>query len=206
MMVFDEWNEIAVEELAGRLESLASRLRTGESTIGDTLDGIDHLLDGLPARDDKLTIDQSEDKEEQALSLVKEFAGKVKIVDEYRESALNDSLDSLHCASSLYLAIEEARDLIDGSIELQDALINPDEYGVISRDMVIGFFDDTCNEALEVLARSDSNVLNEHIAGEWLKNIDTQIIGGVEWLLSPRLHLREINGRLVVDARQPQYD
>lgn len=205
-MMSDNWNEMAVEELAGRLESLASRLRTGEYTIGDTLDGIDHLLDGLPARDDKLAINQSEDKEKQVLSLVKKFACNVKTVETYRESALNNSLDSLHCASSLYLAIEEARDMIDGSVELQDALINPDEYGVISRDMVIGFFDDTCNEAIEVLKRSDSNVLNEHIAGEWLKDIDTQIIGGVEWLFSPDLHLREINGKLVVDSSHPQYE
>ena len=204
-MMSDNWNEMAVEELAGRLESLASRLRTGEYTIGDTLDGIDHLLDGLPARDE-LIIDQSEDKEKQVLSLVKRFSSKVKTVETYRESALNNSLDSLHCASSLYLAIEEARDMIDGSVELQDALINPDEYGVISRDMVIGFFDDTCNEAIEVLKRSDSNVLNEHIAGEWLKDIDTQIIGGIEWLFSPDLHLREINGKLIVDGSYPQYE
>lgn len=206
MMVFDEWNEIAVEELAGRLESLASKLRTGEYTIGDTIDGIDHLLDGLPARDDKRSVDQPADKDKQVLSLVRSFAGKVKTVKTYRESAVDGSLDSLRCASGLYLSIEEARDLIDGSVDLQDALINPDDGGVIWRDIIISSFDDTCNEALDVLSRSDSNVLNEHIAGEWLEDIDAQIIGGLEWLLSPHLHLREVNGRLVVDARRPQYE
>lgn len=193
------WDAESTEELSARLDSLSHKLKTGESTVEDTIDGVDHLLDDLPARPD--TGDKRGGAIRRVFILIHQFEGKVNAVKVERGLAANDAEGTLECAACMYCAIEEARDLLVGSRELQDALMNPDEYGVNAREVVVSAFEDTCNDVLEVIAKSDSNVLNDYVAGEWLEEIDGQIIGGVDWLSSPYLTLRDRGGRLVIDSK-----
>lgn len=49
-----------------------------------------------------------------------------------------------------------------------------------------------------MLVRSDSLVLNEYVASQWLDDVNGMIVGGLDSLLSDDPQFRLINGWLVI--------
>ena len=66
------------------------------------------------------------------------------------------------------------------------------------RETFISEMDTIAKETLDLLARSDSLVLNEHVASEWLDSIDGLVVGGLRSLLSDDPQFRVLNGHLVI--------
>lgn len=174
---FDE-----LEELGKRMEGLAAQSRTGELSAADVAEAVGTLLDGLPLL--------------QAAQKTRGWANMVKAVQDARDEAKAETTDPLFNAGRLYSAIEEATEAITTDYDLQDVLINP--VNAADREENVAAFKDLAKEKLDVLVRSDSLVLNEYLASQWLDEIDGMIVGGLDSLLADDLQFRLIKGRLVI--------
>lgn len=171
-----------LEELNERMNGLAVQSRTGELSAADVAEAAGKLLDGLPLL--------------QAAQKTREWASMVKAVRDARDEAKTETTDSLFNAGRLYSAIEDATKAIQEDYDLQDILVNP--VSASEREMFISAMDTIAEETLDLLARSDSLVLNEHVASEWLDSIDGLVVGGLESLLSDDPQFRVLNGHLVI--------
>lgn len=96
----------------------------------------------------------------------------------------------------MYTAIEDATKAITTDHDLQDVLINP--ANAADRESNVSAFQELAKEKLDVLVRSDSLVLNEYVASQWLDDVNGMIVGGLDSLLSDDPQFRLINGRLVI--------
>ena len=68
----------------------------------------------------------------------------------------------------------------------------------MDREENVSAFQELAKEKLDVLVRSDSLVLNEYVASQWLDEVNGMIVGGLDSLLSDDPQFRLINGRLVI--------
>ncbi len=169
-------------ELTERLEGLSNQAKVGELSAADVAEATGHLLDDLALL--------------QAAKRVRDWAALVRPVQEARDEAKQDTTDSLFNAGRLYTAIEDATKAIQSDYELQDILVNP--VTASDRDVFIAAIGDVTRETLDLLARSDSLVLNEHVASEWLDSIDGMIVGGLKSLMAVDPQFRVLNGHLVI--------
>lgn len=169
-------------ELTERLEGLSSQAKVGELSAADVAEATGHLLDDLALL--------------QAAKRVRDWAALVRPVQEARDEAKQDTTDSLFNAGRLCTAIEDATKAIQSDYELQDILVNP--VTASDRDVFIAAIGDVTRETLDLLARSDSLVLNEHVASEWLDSIDGMIVGGLKSLMAVDPQFRVLNGHLVI--------
>lgn len=174
---FDE-----LEELGNRMEGLAAQSRTGELSAADVAEAVGSLLDGLPLL--------------QAAQKTRGWANMVKAVQDARDEAKAETTDPLFNAGRLYSAIDDATKAITTDYDLQDVLVNP--VNTADREEDVAAFKDLAKEKLDVLVRSDSLVLNEYLASEWLDEIDGMIVGGLDSLLADDPQFRLIKGRLVI--------
>lgn len=169
-------------ELTERLEGLSNQAKVGELSAADVAEATGHLLDDLALL--------------QAAKRVRDWAALVRPVQEARDEAKQDTTDSLFNAGRLCAAIEDATKAIQSDYELQDILVNP--VTASDRDVFIAAIGDVTRETLDLLARSDSLVLNEHVASEWLDSIDGMIVGGLKSLMAVDPQFRVLNGHLVI--------
>jgi len=169
-------------ELTERLEGLSNQAKVGELSAADVAEATGHLLDDLALL--------------QAAKRVRDWAALVRPVQEARDEAKQDTTDSLFNAGRLCTAIEDATKAIQSDYELQDILVNP--VTASDRDVFIAAIGDVTRETLDLLARSDSLVLNEHVASEWLDSIDGMIVGGLKSLMAVDPQFRVLNGHLVI--------
>lgn len=169
-------------ELTERLEGLSNQAKVGELSAADVAEATGHLLDDLALL--------------QAAKRVRDWAALVRPVQEARDEAKQDTTDSLFNAGRLFTAIEDATKAIQSDYELQDILVNP--VTASDRDVFIAAIGDVTRETLDLLARSDSLVLNEHVASEWLDSIDGMIVGGLKSLMAVDPQFRVLNGHLVI--------
>lgn len=169
-------------ELTERLEGLSSQAKVGELSAADVAEATGHLLDDLALL--------------QAAKRVRDWAALVRPVQEARDEAKQDTTDSLFNAGRLCTAIENATKAIQSDYELQDILVNP--VTASDRDVFIAAIGDVTRETLDLLVRSDSLVLNEHVASEWLDSIDGMIVGGLKSLMAVDPQFRVLNGHLVI--------
>ena len=178
---FDE-----LEELDKRMSGLAAQSKTGELSTADVAEAVGRLLDGLPLL--------------QAAQKTRGWAVMVKAVQDARDEAKEETTDSLFNAGRLYTAIEDATKAITTDHDLQDVLINP--ANAADRESNVSAFQELAKEKLDVLVRllvrSDSLVLNEYVASQWLDDVNGMIVGGLDSLLSDDPQFRLINGRLVI--------
>ena len=174
---FDE-----LEELDKRMDGLAAQSKTGELSTADVAEAVGRLLDGLPLL--------------QAAQKTRGWAVMVKAVQDARDEAKAETTDSLFNAGRLYTAIEDATKAITTDHDLQDVLINP--ANAVDREENVSAFQELAKEKLDVLVRSDSLVLNEYVASQWLDEVNGLIVGGLDSLLSDDPQFRLINGRLVI--------
>lgn len=174
---FDE-----LEELDKRMDGLAAQSKTGELSTADVAEAVGRLLDGLPLL--------------QAAQKTRGWAVMVKVVQDARDEAKAETTDSLFNAGRLYTAIEDATKAITTDHDLQDVLINP--ANAVDREENVSAFQELAKEKLDVLVRSDSLVLNEYVASQWLDEVNGMIVGGLDSLLSDDPQFRLINGRLVI--------
>lgn len=171
-----------LEELNARMNGLAAQSRTGELSAADVAEAAGKLLDGLPLL--------------QAAQKTREWASMVRAVRDARDEAKTETTDSLFNAGRLYTAIEDATKAILEDYGLQDILVNP--ASASERETFISEMNMVAGETLDLLARSDSLVLNEHVASEWLDSIDGLVVGGLRSLLSDDPQFRVLNGHLVI--------
>lgn len=171
-----------LEELNARMNGLAAQSRTGELSAADVAEAAGKLLDGLPLL--------------QAAQKTREWASMVRAVRDARDEAKTETTDSLFNAGRLYSAIEDATKAIQEDYDLQDVLVNP--VSASERETFIAEMNMVAGETLDLLARSDSLVLNEHVASEWLDSIDGLVVGGLRSLLSDDPQFRVLNGHLVI--------
>lgn len=171
-----------LEELNERMNGLAVQSRTGELSAADVAEATGRLLDGLPLL--------------QAAQKTREWASMVRAVRAARDEAKAETTDSLFNAGRLYTAIEDATKAILEDYGLQDILVNP--ASASERETFISEMNMVAGETLDLLARSDSLVLNEHVASEWLDSIDGLVVGGLRSLLSDDPQFRVLNGHLVI--------
>ena len=95
-----------------------------------------------------------------------------------RDEAKAETTDSLFNAGRLYTAIEDATKAITTDHDLQDVLINP--ANAADRESNVFAFQELAKEKLDVLVRSDSLVLNEYVASQWLDDVNGMIVGGLD--------------------------
>ena len=169
-------------ELTERLEGLSNQAKVGELSAADVAEATGHLLDDLALL--------------QAAKRVRDWAALVRPVQEARDEAKQDTTDSLFNAGRLCTAIEDAPKAIQSDYELQNILVNP--VTASDREVFIAAIGDVTRETLDLLARSDSLVLNEHVASEWLDSIDGMIVGGLKSLMAVDPQFRVLNGHLVI--------